>query len=96
MIMTKTYSRHNCNQQHQSWPSAAKCIWRFADIGGDGPYAVYSRCRRRYGIYEVRLFSTLEEAKRLKQGLDPQCGGTCQGGHDLIVLAQSLVTERRK
>lgn len=85
----KVYRRHNCNQPHNSWLSAARCIWPFATIWGDGPYAVCSRCIP--GRCEVTLYPTLEAAQRCKRGLDPWCCGSCEGGHDVIILTRNLV-----
>lgn len=83
----KIYRRHNCQRQHRSYRTLAKCMWpRATWISGHGPYATLARCR----ALTVQLHSTITDALQAKRVMDASgCGGRCPctgSGHDLVQL----------
>lgn len=65
--MYVTYYRHNCSRKHKTFATAAKCIWKWHKITGDGKYAVQTKYYYPHSVgslCETELFTSLEEAEK--------------------------------
>ena len=80
----KIYRRHNCERQHRSYETFAKCAFRRAVwITGSGQYALVARCR----ALTVTLWEDPQDAEMRKEFIDKTaCGGMCTRDHEIIQL----------
>lgn len=92
----KVYRRHNCERQHRTYLSFARCVWKSAewvrefDPGTELRYAMVSNCRKSYRTGNQRtvsLWASREHAEAQREWIDRTgCGGGCYGAHEVIRL----------
>lgn len=56
----------NCRVRHRTWAATARCRWPFAEVTGDGPFAVIVRGSRPW---RIRLVWRGSEAQVLRRKL---------------------------
>ncbi len=73
--------RCHCDRKHKSYVAKVRCIFPYAVIFGDGPYAVLAKC----GKWSVSLHTEPDKALSEYHG---ECGHVCMGEpkHDVFAV----------